>query len=185
MTDYYQPTLVTAGYAGDPFTITRANNTTAYVASGVWGGKVTFTVPNIPNAVLINSLTLTHIISRDSTSVAMIEYLFDGAIGYNPADGDLIAVPDADMAKLLTVATPGFSMTNGNSNVAPPFNTTAATTAARLLLGNNSAITKANSSPFIAGDTITVLFKVIAAYTPLALEKITVYPFWSYSLVPS
>jgi len=187
-TSYYLP--VTRTVVGTPVTVQRPNNVNAYAAGQVFGtaadGRFTLVSPALPtNAQLAGFSTLTCLAveSRapaDPSLPTVWGYLCLG--GFTTVLGDQVAMAlnDADIDNLVTQAGQvfAFSLAINTGTGSQTLNASAGVNGRRGLV---LAFAAPNGIVFPPLTKIGVYFVVSAAYTPAALETLTLIPWWSYA----
>lgn len=179
--------------AGVPVTITRPNNTTAYVASGVYGdaadARVAFAVPALPADALMpgfNSAQFMAVQTRNPAdpTLSLQLVLFTAQPATVMGDQAPFRLSDADIANILpgSVGTVAETVLFTSSNTAPQWNRGAGIAGRRGGTGNFSLM----SGLYVPGGaTLYAYLFAVAAYVPVALEQITFRPVFNYTALPT
>jgi hypothetical protein len=185
-------TPITKRVIGSTITIVRPNNVTAYAAGQVWGdgtdARVNIPIPAAPSDIVIpgfNGLVLLAVVSRprtDTIGTAERVALFLAQPTTILGDQAVFSVSDAEIATILA----------GESNISSALSSTStgsqlnasAGVAGRRFLG--SATVSFPSGFFLTpGGTLYAYFRVVTAYTPVALETLWITPVFSYQARPT
>ncbi len=186
--------VATATVAGSPVIITRPNNTTAYTAGQVYGpaadARTSITLPAAPAGFrtgFISQATWGAYLTRNPNDVLSSPWVNMIFFSAQPAtvlgDQASFALSDADIALILPSGT-------GSQSAGQP---TVGTAQANWLNSGTGVNGRraCTLTPTFAGTPLfapgsTIWFYLIAnSYTPVALETLTIVPFWTYTAVPT
>lgn len=172
---------------GVPITQTRPNNVAAYAAGHVYGdagdARWAFAAPALPADAFFpgyNTVGLFLVQSRLSSDPATTfnVLLCDGAFTTVIGDAGSLTLADAEIPRLLPTTTFGVTLAAlGGAGTNSPLNMNAALAARRGL----SVLVSPFSGFYIRPSATLGMYLVLnVAYTPVALETLTVTPIFGY-----
>lgn len=171
-------------------TQTRPNNVTAYAAGQVYGSaadaRYALTVPALPADALGPGFTSIGLLAVQNVNLAQAApvfnvYLFDGSPATVLGDQATIALSDADIALLVLGSLVTTITMSNNAAQASMLNQGAGTAGRRGSSTSSFPVTTKTGKFLTGGQTVGVYLAVQAAYTPLALEAVTLYAAYGYS----
>lgn len=175
--------------AGAVVTVTRPNNVTAYAAAQVYGpaadARISLVVPAVPADAMGGGFTglllcmVQNVVSTQGTFAGNLA-LFSSLPATTLGDQAAFNLSDADIAKCYLLPGQGQAFSFGSS--AQNIVNNGAGTAGRRATQPVTLSLLQGSSVIIAGASTLGLYLVAnAAYTPLALEAVQIFPYWSYA----
>lgn len=187
---YQGPQITTLGtktVVGAAVQLTRPNNVTAYAAGQVYGtaadGRITIASPALPaDAALtaFNNMSLLLVQGNVPTAAAIAVnlILFSAVPATVLADQAGLALSDADIALILTQLG-GVAFSFSSATGTQVLNMSAGNAGRRGVLAANIVNVVTTLAP---SSNYGIYLVVGAAYTPVALETMTVIPYWHYQV---